>query len=81
MNLRKLTCLLLGHNLDPEVEERHGITYCRRCGADDSESQESLIDQWDWYWELRERVQSAKWVVQAWLAPCPDCGRRFGRHD
>lgn len=75
--MTRLLYKYLGHVRDPIAEE-HGYSLCRDCGDYLGEH-----DRIRW-----ERLHALKWEIlyhlprfRAWRMPCPDCGKRFGRHD
>lgn len=78
---RPLLCVIWGHKLNAEATYFYGIDHCDRCRRDvagQTGAREWLKvrlyfgRQW-----IGERI---KGFVSFWL-PCPECGKRFGKHD
>jgi len=73
-----MLCKIIGHKLDP-VALDYGIAHCERCQRELEFYQPSRLEVWRSnirYW-LSEQYEE----LWRWWRPCPDCKRRFGRHD
>jgi hypothetical protein len=75
-------CRLIGHKSGEYVRWVNCWPYvCERCGA--SEMDEDFRESWhvDAWRRFLYRAWCEYHKLLAWLGPCPECGRRFGRHD
>lgn len=74
-------CRLWGNKLNPEAAYYYGRDHCDRCRRDVA----GHTGAREWFnvrlyfgrqW-IGERI---KGLINFWL-PCPECGKRFGKHD
>lgn len=83
---RYWVCSLLGHRSDdPEAyDDPFTMFVCSRCGGCDYYYYDQDFSH-PWhvmtYWRWKAGMLDWKNRFMAWLGPCGDCGRRFGRHD
>lgn len=76
-----LRCRLMGHRLDPEASYYYAIDHCTRC---DCEVQIGMLKVERIKVRIAIEWQFAKEWVSSFLArfrPCPECGKKWGRHD
>lgn len=77
----KTACKILGHRLDVDSSYYYGLDICTRC-------QEEFIGQPLHVEYMKVRAVVASRVLRDWALwlsslpkKCPDCGKRWGRHD
>jgi hypothetical protein len=67
--MKRITCWWHGHEHNP-----YDPGSCLRCG-----------EQHDYEFGFRDRimrrVRHPMWRLRKWIGKCPDCGKRFNRHD
>lgn len=80
---RYWVCSLLGHK-DSDPEAIYDPFVCKRCGDSDYDNHyDDDFDPWHirLYYRMKWRAKNKRDRFVGWFRRCPDCGRRFGRHD
>lgn len=78
---KNILCRAWGHDVDRDALYYYNVAYCGRCACEVNED----CGAREWLkvrlWRCREAIREA-WERAVWrFRSCPDCGRRFGRHD
>lgn len=72
----RLYCWWHGHN----TADQYGFpNECMHCDAvvHEAESVMGRIHRIRWWWWYSRPA----WLRREWWKPCPECGKRFGRHN
>lgn len=77
-------CWLIGHRDDVPWQERdrdYSPFVCHRCGGCEMDPDFRWSRHVVAFWGFRDWLSEIPCRVRNWWRPCPECGRRFDRHD
>lgn len=80
--MKRILCFFIGHAYS-EIAGQHGYLACDRCGFSEplQEGRKEPFTIAEWLHWRRYVAKRKVGELKAWLSPCSDCGKRFGRHN